>query len=336
MKIKQFLKTWFWTSLLMYFLYDIVWILIDHREFSSLIEEGSTILLIDLCYCFLFSLYNILLCKILLTYPVLTIFKEKKVMAFSVICIVANTFLAVIIEHILERYLLGIMTDEVWGNAYLMGLVSSVQALLLAVEYYHRKSEKRIAENRETEMELLKMQLNPHFIFNSLSVLASLISIDAVKAEHYVVRLSRIYRYILNHFEDDTVSLKAAFELIDDYVALLKLRYTNVELIVKEIHYDCNDYILSQSLQVLVENAVKHNAFKQKEKLTIIIDREDHYLTVSNNLIIREQRQHSKIPSHQLGLTNLTKRYLIKFNEKLVIHKSDQEFKVFVPIIHRN
>ena len=142
-----------------------------------------------------------------------------------------------------------------------------------------------------------RLQLNPHFIFNSLSVLASLISIDAVKAEHYVVRLSRIHRYILNHFEDDTVSLKEAFELIDDYVALLKLRYTNVELIVKEIQYDSNDYILSQSLQILIENAVKHNAFNLKEKLTIFIDREGHYLTVSNNLIIRNQSQPSKIPS---------------------------------------
>lgn len=336
MKIKQFFKTWFWTSLLMYFLYDLVWILTDHREFRSLIEEESTILLVDLCYCFLFSLYNILLCKILLKYPILTIFKGKKVMAFSIICIMANTFLAAIIEHILENHFLEMRTDEVWGNAYLMGLISAVQALLLAVEYYHRKSEQRIAENRELEMKLLKMQLNPHFIFNSLSVLASLISIDAVKAEHYVVRLSRIYRYILNHFEDDTVSMKEAFELIDDYVALLKLRYTNVELIVKEIQYDSNDYILSQSLQILVENAVKHNAFNQKEKLTIIIGREGHYLTVSNNLIIREQSQPSKIPSHKLGLTNLTKRYLIKFNEKLVINKNDQEFKVFVPIIHRN
>ena len=119
-------------------------------------------------------------------------------------------------------------------------------------------------------------------------------------------------------------------------MALLKLRYTNVEFIVKDIQYDRNDYILSQSLQVLVDNAVKHNAFNQKEKLTIIIDRKDHYLTVSNNLIIREQSLTSKIPSHKLGLTNLTKRYLIKFNEKLIINKSDQEFKVFLPIIHRN
>ena len=336
MNVKQYLKTWFWTSLLMYFLYDLVWILSNHSEFRLFLENGPTILFVDLCYCFLFSLYNVLLCEILLRNPILTIFKGKKVMAFSIICIVANTFLAAVIEHILESYFLEMRTDEVWGNSYLMGLISAVQALLLAVEYYHRKSEQRIAENRELEMKLLKMQLNPHFIFNSLSVLASLISIDAVKAEHYVVCLSRIYRYILNHIEDETVSLKAAFNFIDDYVALLNLRYTNVQLIVKDIQYDSNDYILSQCLQVLVENAVKHNAFNQKKKLTIIIDREDDYLTVTNNLIIRKQRQPSKIPSHKLGLTNLTKRYLIKFNEKLIINKSDQEFKVYLPIIHIN
>ena len=81
-------------------------------------------------------------------------------MAFSIISIMANTFLAAIIEHVLESYFLEMRTDEVWGNAYLMGLISAIQALLLAVEYYHRKSEKRIAENRELEMKLLSNQIS--------------------------------------------------------------------------------------------------------------------------------------------------------------------------------
>ena len=159
-----------------------------------------------------------------------------------------------------------------------MGLISSIQALIVVVEYYYKESEQKYEENRQLEMKLLKMQMNPHFVFNSLSVLAGLIDIDAKRAEDYVIRLSRIYRHILGHIENDVVSLDEAFQWLDDYMNLLKLRYTNIELQVKPMERGKDEYILSQSLQVLIENAVKHNAINQHEKLTIIVERKENML----------------------------------------------------------
>lgn len=208
--------------------------------------------------------------------------------------------------------------------------------LIVAVEYYCRKLERKYEENRMLEMQLLKMQLNPHFIFNSLSVLTGLIRIDATRAENYVVRLSRIYRHILGHIEIDIVLLEDAFRFLEDYTALLQLRYTNIELIIHDIDCSDNPYILSQSLQVVIENAVKHNSLNRSTKLTITISREKDMLTITNNIIASDYNKNSSNPSHKIGLKNLSQRYLIKFNKKIKIQTSANEFKVYLPIIHLN
>lgn len=334
MKAKDYLITWLWTAILMYFLYDVVWILVDHEEFGRLLEEGCTILWIDLCYCFLFSLYNLSFGTILLKSHFLQFFKKKKVLVFSVIFLIANSVLAFLIENIIDVLFIDISDREAWGNAYLMGIISSMQALIIAVEYYYKESEQKFEENRRLEMRLLKMQMNPHFVFNSLSVLAGLINIDAKRAEDYVIRLSRIYRHILGHIESDVVSLNEAFHWLDDYMTLLQLRYANIELMIKPMETRNNDYILSQSLQVLVENAVKHNAMSQNEKLTITIERNNDMLVVSNNLITPTYEMQQSIPSHKLGLDNLAKRYLIKFGREIKIQHSSETFTVYLPIVN--
>lgn len=184
-------------------------------------------------------------------------------------------------------------------------------------------------------MKLLKMQMNPHFVFNSLSVLAGLIDIDAKRAEDYVIRLSRIYRHILGHIENDVVSLDEAFQWLDDYMNLLKLRYTNIELQVKPMERRKDEYILSQSLQVLVENAVKHNAMNQHEKLTIVVERKENMLVVSNNIIHPTYKSEHTIPSYKLGLDNLAKRYLMKFGKEISVKHSSESFTVYLPIVNQ-
>lgn len=336
MNTKDYLITWWWNSILMFLLYDIVWILADHEDFSFLLKEDSTVLWIDFCYCFLFSSYNLVFGTILLKSRLLKIFGNKKVLIFCTTFLFANTVLAFIIENMIDLIWIEIPMHEAWGNAYLIGLISCVQALIVAVEYYCRKLERKYEENRMLEMQLLKMQLNPHFIFNSLSVLTGLIRIDATRAENYVVRLSRIYRHILGHIEIDIVLLEDAFRFLEDYTALLQLRYTNIELIIHDIDCSDNPYILSQSLQVVIENAVKHNSLNRSTKLTITINREKDMLTITNNIIASDYNKNSSNPSHKIGLKNLSQRYLIKFNKKIKIQTSANEFKVYLPIIHLN
>lgn len=335
MKAKDYLITWLWTSLLMYFLYDVVWVLADNEEFNRLLEEGCTILWIDLCYCFLFSIYNLGFGTLLLKSRLLCFFPKKKILILSAIFLLANTFLAFLVENLIDVLFVDISDREVWGNAYLMGLISSIQALIVVVEYYYKELEQKYEENRQLEMKFLKMQMNPHFVFNSLSVLAGLIDIDAKRAEDYVIRLSRIYRHILGHIENDVVSLDEAFQWLDDYMNLLKLRYTNIELQVKPMERRKDEYILSQSLQVLIENAVKHNAMNQHEKLTIIVERKENMLVVSNNIIHPTYKSEHTIPSYKLGLDNLAKRYLMKFGKEISVKHSSESFTVYLPIVNQ-
>lgn len=335
MKAKDYLITWLWTSLLMYFLYDVVWVLADYEEFNRLLEEGCTILWIDLCYCFLFSIYNLGFGTLLLKSRLLRFFQKKKILILSAIFLLANTFLAFLVENLIDVLFVDISDREVWGNAYLMGLISSIQALIVVVEYYYKESEQKYEENRQLEMKLLKMQMNPHFVFNSLSVLAGLIDIDAKRAEDYVIRLSRIYRHILGHIENDVVSLDEAFQWLDDYMNLLKLRYANIELQVKPMERRKDECILSQSLQVLVENAVKHNAMNQHEKLTIVVERKENMLVVSNNIIHPTYKSEHTIPSYKLGLDNLAKRYLMKFGKEISVKHSSESFTVYLPIVNQ-
>ena len=253
----------------------------------------------------------------------------------SAIFLLANTFLAFLVENLIDVLFVDISDREVWGNAYLMGLISSIQALIVVVEYYYKESEQKYEENRQLEMKLLKMQMNPHFVFNSLSVLAGLIDIDAKRAEDYVIRLSRIYRHILGHLENDVVSLDEAFQWLDDYMNLLKLRYANIELQVKPMERRKDEYILSQSLQVLIENAVKHNAINQHEKLTIVVERKENMLVVSNNIIHPTYKSEHIIPSYKLGLDNLAKRYLMKFGKEISVKHSSESFTVYLPIVNQ-
>ena len=105
MNTKDYLITWWWNSILMFLLYDIVWILADHEDFSFLLKEDSTVLWIDFCYCFLFSLYNLVFGTILLKSRLLKIFGNKKVLIFCTTFLLANTVLAFIIENMINTAL---------------------------------------------------------------------------------------------------------------------------------------------------------------------------------------------------------------------------------------
>jgi len=96
-----------------------------------------------------------------------------------------------------------------------------------------------------------------------------------------------------------------------------------------------DEYILSQSLQVLIENAVKHNAINQHEKLTIIVERKENMLVVSNNIIPPTYKSEQTIPSYKLGLDNLAKRYFVKFGEEIRVKQTSELFTVYLPIVNQ-
>lgn len=169
-------------------------------------------------------------------------------------------------------------------------------------------------------------------MFNSLSALAYLIETKPKLAEKYVIRLSKIYRYILGYMDTDTVTIKEAIAFVRNYVALLQLRFENIEMELPEFEYDDSESILPFSLQILIENAVKHNAPNSHEKLIIRINREGDYIVVSNNILHRQDEADNDC-GLGVGLANLRARHKTKLHRNIIVKNGSDSFKVYIPII---
>lgn len=162
-------------------------------------------------------------------------------------------------------------------------------------------------ENLQSQFETLKNQVNPHFLFNSLNVLASLISVEPELAEEFTGKLSKIYRYVLEHKSDDLVSLNTESDFLKAYVFLLNIRFSEKLKVNMEFQEEKMELKLPPlALQLLIENAIKHNVFSAKTPLVIdIFIGDDNYLNIINNLQKREQH----IETTHIGLVNIANRY---------------------------
>lgn len=185
--------------------------------------------------------------------------------------------------------------------------------------------------NLQSQFEVLKQQVNPHFLFNSLNVLASLIKADPDLAESFTEKLSKVYRYVLENKEKDMVSLPTELEFINSYIFLLNIRFKGkifVKINLDDIKPEM--MILPMALQILIENAIKHNTFSKTEPLLIDISVEsDQYLVVANNLRLRE----SYVQSTGIGLANILNRYRLITDKEPVFEKTYSSFVARIPLI---
>ena len=184
-------------------------------------------------------------------------------------------------------------------------------------------------ENMKGRYEALKNQMDPHFMFNSLNTLQSLISIDGNKAEEYLQKLSCVMRYSMQSKE--VVRLGEELQYLQDYCLMMKMRYDDNLKFNIEIDPNLNEHlILPLTLQGLVENAIKHNVVSTKKPLTITIkSNDDDSITVLNNL----QPKIEKEKSNGIGLANLLERYRLKWEKEILIKKDNETFEVTVPLI---
>lgn len=201
------------------------------------------------------------------------------------------------------------------NNAYYFALTNLfLMAILEAWIYFFESSvAKTKAETLEKELsqirfEVLKNQINPHFMFNSLNVLSGLIEKDVVKAQKFIDEFSHIYRYVLETIEKQAVSLNEELGFVRSYIYLQQIRYGSA----LELNVNIPGELLSRllpplSLQVILENAIKHNIIEQSQPLCIKIYFEKGLLYVKNNI----QPKISSSPSTGLGQSNLRKRYSI-------------------------
>ena len=183
----------------------------------------------------------------------------------------------------------------------------------------------------QQEFETLKGQVNPHFLFNCFNTLSSLISEDRKQAELFLNELSKVYRYLLRNNEDGLSSLQTEIRFIRSYYRLLKTRHGDAVQLEIEIDKKYEQYLLpSLSLQLLVENAVKHNVLSRNKPLIIdIFTTAGNKLVVSNNLQLRTV----KGPSNKIGLDNIKSKYELLNEPGFQVLEDPASFSVVLPLL---
>lgn len=193
--------------------------------------------------------------------------------------------------------------------------------------------QKLIAKSANAQFESLKNQLDPHFLFNSLNVLTALIDENPEQAQKFTTSMSKIYRYVLEQKDKEMVKVEDEIEFAKIYCNLLKTRFEDsVNFDFQIDDDDLQKFVVPLSLQLLLENCIKHNFATSPKPLNIRIFTEGKFLCIENNLQVREQLKESA----GIGLANIVQRYALLTKENVFIEKSEQTFKVKIPILIEN
>ncbi|MCC6410830.1 MAG: histidine kinase [Saprospiraceae bacterium] len=212
---------------------------------------------------------------------------------------------------------------------FITGLSEAVHQYEQLLQLAHEKEE-LMRLNLMAQYDSLKQQVNPHFLFNSLNSLSSLISVNPPQAEKFVEEMSGVYRYLLQSSREELTTLGAELDFLRSYLHLLKTRFgnalqANIEVPVQWL----NHRIPPLTLQLLVENAVKHNIVSSSQPLHLNITVENDRLRVSNNL----QPKVLNLPSEKVGLANIMARYRLLHQPEVVVENTGSQFVVQLPLI---
>lgn len=203
-------------------------------------------------------------------------------------------------------------------------------------KYKESVEEKEVLQqlSMEQEFDTLKSQVNPHFLFNCFNTLSSLISEDKQKAEAFLNELSKVYRYLLRNNEDGLSTVENEVKFIQSYYRLLQTRHGDAVQLHMEIDKRYEPYFLpSLSLQLLVENVVKHNVLSKNKPLEI-----DIFTTAGNKLVVNNnlQRRSIKAPSNKVGLDNIKAKYNLLRQPGFQVMEDERNFTVVLPLIWNN
>jgi len=265
---------------------------------------------------------------------------------------IISQFLGCMLVTILIRYINVWFYDQTffWGymfppEGYLYSIfvgllyVIIVAGIYESLYYFHKwkqlfsEAEALKRENLQTQLDSLKAQINPHFLFNNLGSLSTLIMENQEKAVDFVNELSSVYRYLLQANEKNLTSLKEELDFLRDYFHLLKTRFGEGIVLSIEIEERYFSSLLPPlTLQLLVENAVKHNAVLPSKPLSIRVHTEDDQLVVSNNL----QKKNGAVISNKLGLQTIISKYRLMNTEAVRVIDNGSSFTVTLPLIKNN
>jgi two-component system, LytTR family, sensor kinase len=192
------------------------------------------------------------------------------------------------------------------------------------------ETEKLKSEAIALQYQVMQNQVNPHFLFNSLNVLSSLIDIDSSQAKQFTRELSLFYRDLLSLKDKDLISIQQELEFVKRYVYLQTIRFGGHFQVQFYIDDNLKGDVIPMSIQMLVENAVKHNEISQSNPLEVLVGTTtDREIFVENNLQPKSQVDHS----HNIGLKNLTERYKYLTGRKIEVENNGTFFRVKLPLV---
>ncbi len=215
----------------------------------------------------------------------------------------------------------------------LVQIMSSIQIGYQVMEHWKEvevRTEKHKKETALAKLEGVRQQIDPHFLFNNFGILESLIHESPQRASHYLEQLSDLYRILLRHLDAEWVRIEEELEFLTAYARLLKLRYGKAFSLEVDLDVGLQQkLVLPFAFQLLVENAIKHNAALPERPLKITIRSNDSSsVTVQNN----RQKRTSVIVSNGLGLHNLSTRYRYRVGRDIEVRKTKESFTVILPI----
>jgi len=227
-------------------------------------------------------------------------------------------------------------TDYKWG--LFAGVLCDITGLAMneGIYSYHKWKETKLEaeqlskEKLQTQLNGLLQQINPHFLFNSLNALSALITENPNDAQKYLSDLSRVYRYLLRTNENELTTLASELQFIDSYFHLIQTRFGKGVMLTKDIDPQHISLLLPPlTLQLLVENAVKHNTIAKNKPLSIEIISSNRFVMVKNNL----QKKNLKVESGKVGLSNIAEKYRLINKTEIEISTEGGYFTVKVPLI---
>lgn len=243
-------------------------------------------------------------------------------------------FIKVLIEGNSFDYFLN---NENISHYYVSLIITIIVSLVFhTIFFYKAWQEKKVVEQKviagtaTAKFESLKNQLDPHFLFNSLNVLSSLIEENPNQAQKFTVSLSKVYRYVLDQRDKELVTVAEEIDFAKTYMKLLGMRFENAVIFeISDELIQNQGFVVPLSLQLLLENCIKHNVVSDSRPLTIKIYLENKFLIIENNLQKRETTSDRK----GVGIENIVNRYALLSKRQVIIEQSDDYYKVFLPIL---
>ncbi len=261
--------------------------------------------------------------------------------AGSVLTTLVTVAVVFFVSMVLHNYTLKQTLVPLKLNLIYAWLANLLFHLLNAIVFYFYQYRTKWMEAEElkrvsaqAELQIIKNQINPHFLFNNLNVLSALVMKNTEEANKFIEEFSKVFRYILNNHDKELVELKTELDFIKPYIFLLQKRFSDALCVSVQIPEGYGGYyIIPASLQMLIENAIKHNVVSKSKPLHIDVHLNgDNTIVVSNNMQPRESAE----PSTKIGLANISKRYWLVSGRQVDINKDNNAFTVSIPLLTLN